>query len=150
MLKHIVHMTTDIAVQKMAGGIHCNFQVIGRMNGLNYFQVVFKIMNQPILKIWHKLRLSDNGPFKSAEPFTCKPCCLAGVVKHLDIAVTSQKRQVSLANNNVVRGCVVVELLMPLFHKMAGPLFDFVAVHDVEDFVTNPLALTAVSAATQS
>src|SRR5579859_127348 len=93
----------------------------------------------------HEIGVASNGTLKALQPFTGDAAFLQGFMKTVQMAVAAQKFQVSLANDDVVRSCVVMQLLVPFLEEMPAHLLEVMAMHDLQDFVTDPLTIPATT-----
>src|ERR1044071_7590114 len=131
----------ELVPRRVKGG----FEIRSRMAGLKDGEEVLKIVNQPVFQVGNKLRLAADWPFKAFEPFAGGAAGLEGLIKALESSIAAEKLQESPANDDVVRSGVIMQFLVPFFQEMPADLLDVVAVHDIEDFIANPLAFAAAA-----
>src|SRR5215472_6558705 len=115
------------------------------MNGLQDFEKLFELADQCALEVWHEIRIGADGTFKTLQAFASYATGLKGLIIAIEISIAAQEFQVRLADYNIVWRSIVVKLLVPLLREMPAHLFDVVAVHDLQNFITDPLAITAAT-----
>ena len=91
------------------------------------------------------MRAAADWPLEALEALTSNAVFAKDLVETILIAVAVQEFDVGLADDNVIGRRVVVQFLMPLLEEMPGHLFEVVAMHDIEDFVTDALAFAAAA-----
>src|SRR6516164_1119251 len=106
---------------------------------------MFEVRDQSIFKMTYKIRLSSDWTLETRQSFTSHTPVLKGLIKAVEIAVAAKKLQVGIANDDIVGGRVVMELLMPLLEEMPGHFLHVMPVHDMKDLIANSLAVSAAT-----
>src|SRR5436190_2859765 len=99
-------------------------------------------MEECVLQMRDKIRIAANRTLETSQSLASNSTCFQCPVKSVAIPIAVEKRQVSLTYDHVIRSRIIVKLLMPLFKEVTADLLDMVTVHDVEDFISNPLTFT--------
>src|SRR5207249_12087438 len=81
--------------------------------------------------------------FETLQPFFGHARLAQRFIKALQVTIAAEEFQIALTNDDIVRSGIVVELLMPLFQKVSSHLLDMMAVHDIQNLVSDPLSLAA-------
>ncbi len=137
--------TLKVTVQERDGRLYRGMEIGARMDLLEDRQKLSKIVEQRFLQIADEIGVRNNGPFIASQAFLGDPSGFQGRVKTIQIAVVPQEFEICFADHDVVGGRIVVKLLVPFFHEMAGDFLDMVAMHNMEDLVADPLPLAASS-----
>lgn len=113
-----------------------HLEVVVRVELFENPQVVLKVRN----RLGHIVRLVSYAALVRGHALFGNPVFVqdSPVLSNL---VRLQIGEDRFANANVVRGCVVVQLLVPLLPEVALETVLLVAVLDVQDFVTHPLSV---------
>jgi len=90
-----------------------------------------------------KIRLGSDRSLETHQTLAGDASFLQGFVKAFEIAVASKEFEIGFANDDVVGGCIIMELLVPLLQKVTAHFLDMVPVHYLQDFVSNPLTVSA-------
>ena len=107
------------------------------MHSLEDRQIVLEATNHLRLVPW----LLGDLPLVGGQPLSGNTCGSKHAPVLLLVATTLEEGQECLANGNVVWRSVVVQLLMPLLVELALDLRNAVPMHDVEDLVSDLLAV---------
>ena len=137
--------TPNPVVQQVIRGVDGRLEVGAGVDRPERFQEVLEIVNQALFEVRHEIRIGADGPFEALQALPGDTARSKGLIESVKISVAAQEGQIRFANDNIVGCCIVVELLMPFFHKAPGDLFDVMAVHDIEYFITDLLPFSASS-----
>ncbi len=96
-----------------------------------------------------KIRRGLQGSIKTLQALFGYPARIECPVKDAPISVRSEEFQICLADDDIIRRCVVVHFLVPFLHKGAADLLDVVTVHDLEYLITDPLPLATPAQCSQ-
>mmetsp|Transcript_3811 Transcript_3811/g.10982 ORF Transcript_3811/g.10982 Transcript_3811/m.10982 type:complete len:493 (-) Transcript_3811:2150-3628(-) len=141
--QHVSHLGLELVVvvdDLLALGCR-SLQVCAAVHALQSSEVIPEVVDESIPLIRKVLRLASNWPVKALEPLPRQPCLAQYAPVHIPVPAALKKADVSLADGNVVRGRVVVELLVPLLHPRALHLLHLVPVHNVQDVVPDLLPI---------
>ncbi len=106
---------------------------------------MLELADQRILLVAVETGIGANRPLEALEAVARDATLFQRPVEAAEIAVAPQKRQIRLADDDVVGRGVVVQFLMPLLDENAARLLEMIAVHDVQNFVADALALAAAA-----
>ena len=132
-------------VQEPPGCVHRRLEVAAAVYGLERPQEVLEVVYQPIPDVGHEIRGASDRALIALEPLPGDTPFPERPVEEIEISVALQERDVALADHDVIRCRVVVQLLVPLLEEVPGDLLYVVAVHDLEDLIPDPLALSPAS-----
>src|SRR5205085_4181956 len=124
-------------------------QVRAGVHGFEQPQIILEVVNQRVFEVRNEIGRGDNGAFKTCQALLGHATGSERLIETVAVAVAAQKRQVALANDDVVRSRVVMELLVPFLDETALPFLDVMAVHDVEDVISDALTFPATTQAGQ-
>ncbi len=130
-------------VQEPARQAQRRAEIRGRVDGAQHAEEVAEVVQQGIAQMGNEVGVTANRAFVALQALAAHAARLERLIEGRLIAVSAQKLKVGLADHDVVRGGVVVQLLVPLFEKMSRHLLDVVPVHDLKNAVTHPLPLAA-------
>ena len=133
------------AAETLVGRLDALDEVRAGVNRLENLQVVLEILDEGNLLAGTRGWLLLDGAFVGLEASAVDAALGENAPVLGDVHVGLEEGEVSLADDDVVRGGVVVELLVPLLHPDTLHLLDVVAVHDVENLVANLLTLATLA-----
>src|ERR1700746_2312307 len=97
----------------------------------------------------NELRLAADGALKAFEPLASNAAGFKSSIEAVELAIAAQELEKSLANDDVIRGGVVVKFLMPFLEEMPADFLNMMAVHDIEDLISDALTITTASDGSQ-
>src|SRR6266446_454485 len=86
-----------------------------------------------------------NWTFETLEALFGHTSRTQRLIEALRLTITPEEFEIAFADDDVVRGRVVMKLLMPLFQKMTRDFLDVVAVHDIKNFIPHLLSFAPTS-----
>mmetsp|Transcript_20853 Transcript_20853/g.62749 ORF Transcript_20853/g.62749 Transcript_20853/m.62749 type:complete len:211 (-) Transcript_20853:1862-2494(-) len=119
------------------------------MDGLDDAQIVLEVVDEGVFLVPEVLRLFRDLAVEALHPVTSDAVAVEDLPVGSIITIATQERQVRLADADVIRRGVVMQLLVPLLHPGAVLLGDVVAVHDVQNLVADLLCVTAAADAAE-
>ena len=107
------------------------------MKLLQQFEILLKVMDRigQIIRLLCDLALI-RGKSVSVDAVSVEDLPVFG-----HVATVFEVGEEGLADWDVIRSSVVVELLMPLLIEMTGTLRNVMAMHDVQDLISHALAV---------
>jgi len=115
-----------------------HIQIIAWMNRFKNFQVILKITN-----CWsHHIWLMGNISLIWSQSCGIDSVFLQVIPVAAHVSSWFHVTKESFTDWNILRGCVVMELLMPLLIEMTSSLRNIVSMHDVKNLISNSLAVS--------
>ena len=144
-----IELVVELGAEHAAGRFRGGVQVGARVNRFQDAQEVFEVVRQAVSLVGIEFRVRGDRALEAVQAFPADTGRGQGVVELAEIAIAVQKSEVGLADYDVVRGRVVVQLLVPFLHEMTVHLLDVMAVHDVQDLVPHFLTVAAATEGTE-
>mmetsp|Transcript_164764 Transcript_164764/g.528621 ORF Transcript_164764/g.528621 Transcript_164764/m.528621 type:complete len:232 (-) Transcript_164764:1334-2029(-) len=131
---------SQVSIQA-ARGVQALLEIGPGVHVLQNLEVVLELVDQAVLDGREEDGLLQDRPLESLQALPRDAMPFKVLVEEGEAAVGAQELQVGLANVNVIRRGVVVQLLMPLLHEVALALLQLILLHDHENVVPDSLAV---------
>mmetsp|Transcript_8691 Transcript_8691/g.16134 ORF Transcript_8691/g.16134 Transcript_8691/m.16134 type:complete len:276 (-) Transcript_8691:2672-3499(-) len=130
-----------VLVDHGIAGRCCSLKIGTTVHAFQDTQVVPKVADQTLALVRKVFWLADDRPIETFEPLPRDSSITEHSPVHIAISTILQKANVCLAYGHVIGGGVIVKLLVPLFHPSALHLLDLVPMHNMQDIVSDLLAI---------
>mmetsp|Transcript_1044 Transcript_1044/g.2284 ORF Transcript_1044/g.2284 Transcript_1044/m.2284 type:complete len:303 (-) Transcript_1044:197-1105(-) len=147
LLEDRVEDHVDVAIHEAPHHLGALLEIRSSMHILQDPQVVVEIRNETILLVPVELGGGGDGTLVLGKDFGAETVLAKHTEVLVHVAVRRKVRKVRLADDDVVGGAVVVQLLMPLLDPVTLALRQVVAMHDVQNLIADSLPVAAAAAA---
>jgi len=129
----------------MPRAVNGRSQVGSRVHRLEDSEKVFEVGDEGVPEMRNEIRAAGNRAFIALEAVAGDAPGFEEAVEFGEVAAALEEPEIGLADDHVIGGGIVVELLVPFFEEMAAHFLDVMAMHDPQDFVPHFLTVAAAA-----
>src|SRR5208283_2377907 len=102
-----------IAIEEGFGGLDSRVEIGSRMDRTEDAQEVLEIRDEAVTEVRDKERVAANGAFETGQALARDPAVFEFLVEAIEITARVEELEVSLADDDIIGGRVVMQFLMP-------------------------------------